>query len=203
MGETSSARKRSTELKLRRVAGTLEGLQHVGDDGVSEALGESADGGAVFLDEAGDVLGGLELFAVAEGIVLVEDVAIACGEDDLSGDGEEIAGSLAAGGVVGKRRDGLAEDGAGEGGVWIGGSGIEDVKPGARIELAYGGLSEDHLRMISGDAGGEDGDSNGPKGGREVRGGPGDVVTATGKGEEEGKAGESHSLVHCRTQPRC
>ena len=65
------------------------------------------DGGGVFLDEAAEVLGGLVLLAVDDGVVLVEDVAVVGGEDDLGGDGDEIAGGLAGGGVVGEGSDGL------------------------------------------------------------------------------------------------
>ena len=80
--------------------------------GLGEVAGDAVDGGSVFLDEAAEVLGGLVLFVEGDGVVAVEDVAVVGGEQNFGGDGDEIAGGLAAGGVVGERRDGLREDGA-------------------------------------------------------------------------------------------
>ena len=102
----------------------LEGLQHIADDGVGELAGYAADGVPVLLDEAAEVLGGLELLAVEDGGVAVEDVAVVGGEDDFGGDGDEIAGGFAGGSVVGEGGDGLGEDGAVKGGVGVGGVGV-------------------------------------------------------------------------------
>ena len=121
-GVAISAMKRSVEAKLRSCEGLrspLEGLQHIAYDGVGELAGDALDGVTVLLDEAAEVLGGLELLAVEDGVVAVEDVAVVGGEDDFGGDGDEVAGGLAGGGVVGEGGDGLGEDGAVEGGVGV------------------------------------------------------------------------------------
>ena len=94
---------------------------------MGELAGYAPDGVTVLLDEAAEVLGGLELLAVEDGVVAVEDVAVVGGEDDFGGDGDEIAGGLTGGGVVGEGGDGLGEDGAVKGGVGVGGVGVDDL----------------------------------------------------------------------------
>ncbi len=63
-------------------------------------MGYAFGGVTVLLDEAVEILGGLELFAVEDGVVAVEDVAVVGCEEDFGGDGDEVAGGLAGGGVV-------------------------------------------------------------------------------------------------------
>ena len=140
------------------------------------------DGGGVFLDEAAEVFGGLVLVAEGDGVVLVEDAAVVGGEDDLGGDGDEIAGGLAGGGVVGEGGDGLGEDGAAEGGVGAGGVGVEDAVVGAGVELADDGLGEGHFGVVGLGFGGEDGDGEGADVRGDVGGRAGLVVAASGEG---------------------
>ena len=140
----------------------------------------AGDGGGTFLDKAAEVLGGLVLLAVGDGVVVVEDVAVAGGEDDVGGDGDEVAGGLTGGGVVGEGRDGLGEDGAVEGGVGVGVSALEDAVFGAGVELANDGLGEGHLGVVGLDVGGEDGDGEGADVCGDVGGGAGGVVAAAG-----------------------
>ena len=62
----------------------LEGLQHIADEPSGRNRGrlvETAAGSSWM--KAVKVLGGLVLLAEDEGVVLVEDVAVAGGEDDL------------------------------------------------------------------------------------------------------------------------
>src|SRR5580704_14670266 len=126
------------------------------------------DGVTVLLDEAAEVLGGLELFSVEDGVVAVEDVAVVGGEGDFGGDGDEIAGGLTGGGVVGEGGDGLSEDGAVKGGVGGVGVGVEDAVFGAGVELADGGLGEGHFGAVGLGVGGEDGDGEGADVGGDV-----------------------------------
>jgi len=166
----------------RRLA--LEGLQEVADYGDGEGAGDAGDGGGAFLDEAAEVEGGLVLLVVEEVVVFVEDAAVVSGEDDPGGEGDEVAGGLAGGGVVGEGGDDFGEDGAVESGVGGGCVGLEDVIFGASVELADDGLGEGDFSVVGLDAGGEDGDSEGADVGRDLRCGAGLVVAAAGGGQE-------------------
>ena len=164
-------------------------MRHQKDSSISlttawaKSRATAVDGGGVFLDEAAEVLGGLVLLAEDEGVVAVEDVAVVGGEEDFGGDGDEIAGGLAGGGVVGEGAT-----------VWVrmvpwrvasasGGVGVEDVVSGAGVELADGGLGEGHLGVEGLGVGGEDGDGEGADAGGDVGGGAGGVVAAAGEQE--------------------
>ena len=177
-----------------------EGVEHVSDEGLGEVAGEAVDGGGVFLDGAGEVLGGLELLAPGEGLVAVEDVAVVGGEGDGGGDADEVAGGLAAGGVVGEGGDGFGEDGAAEGGVGgvggvVGGAGYggKDAVAGGGVEFADYGLREGDFGAEGLDAGGEDGDGDGSDVRGDVGGGACLVIAAAGCCEKE-KQGEAAHL---------
>ena len=113
-------------------------------------------------------------------------MAVAGGEDDGGGDGDEVAGGLAAVGVVGEGGDGLGEDGAVEGGVGVVGA-VEDLVVGAGVELGDGGLGVGHFGVEGLGAGGEDGDCEGADVGGDVSGGADLVVSAA---EEQGEGAE-------------
>ena len=167
-------------------------------DGVGELAGDAPDGVTVLLDEAAEVLGGLELFAVEDRVVAVEDVAVVGGEDDFGGDGDKIAGGLAGGGVVGEGGDGLGKDGAAEGGVGVGGFGgvgVEDLVVGAGVELADDGLGEVHLGAVGLGLCGKDGDRKSADVRWDVGGRAGLMVAASGEGskEKEREGAEVHA----------
>ena len=143
--------------------------------------------GDVFLEEAGEVLGGLVLLAVGEGVVLVEDAAVVCGEGDAGGDGDEVGRGLAGVGIVGEGGGGFAQDGAVEGGVGVGGVGGDDAVLGAGVELADDGLGEGGFGVEGLGLGGEDGDGEGAGVGGKVRGGAYGVVATAGCGRLRGR----------------
>ena len=113
----------------------------------------TVDGGGALLDEGAEVEGGLVLLVVEQVVVLVEDAAVAGGEDDLGGEGDEVAGGLAGGSVVGEGRGDLGEDGAVERSVGVGSGGVEDAVLGAGVELADDGLGEGDLSVVGLDLG--------------------------------------------------
>ncbi len=136
------------------------------------------------------------MLAEDDGVVLIEGVAVVGGEDDFGGDGDEIAGGLAAVGVVGERRDGLREDGAAEGGVGVGVVAVEDAVSGAGVELADGGLGEEHFCVEGLGFGGEDRDGESVDVGGDVSGGACLVVAAAGEADDEREGEkEAHAAV--------
>ena len=155
---------------------------------MGEVAGDAFDGVAVFLDEAGEVLGGLVLLAVKDRVVTIEDATVVCGEDNFGGDRDEIAGGLAGGGVVGEGGDGLGENGAAKSSVGVGGGRVEDLVFGAGVEFADGGLGEGHLSVEGLGVGGEDGYSEGADVGGDVSCGASLVIAASG--EDQGEAGK-------------
>jgi hypothetical protein len=177
----------------------LERLQHIAYYALGEVSCDAADGGGIFLDKSAKVLSGLILFAEDDGVVLVENVAVAGGEDDSGRDGDEVAGGLAAAGVVGEGSDGLREDGAVEGGVGVGVVVVEDDVFGAGVELADGGLGEGHLGVEGLGFGGEDGYGEGADIRGNVGRGAGLVVAATGEADDEREDKKAHAAVfYCR-----
>ena len=81
-----------------------------------------------------------------------------------------------------------------EGGVGVGGVGVEDAVLGAGVELADGGLREGHFGVEGLGAGGEDGDGEGADVGGNVGGGAGLMVAAAGEGREKKESEEAHRL---------
>jgi len=181
----------------------LEGFEHVAYERLSKVAGDAVDGGGVFLDEAAEVLGGLVLLMEGDGVVAVKGVTIMGGEQDFSGDGDEITGGLAAGGIVGEGSDGLGDDRTVEGGVGIGRAGVENAVVCAGVELADSSLGKCHLCVECLGLGGEDGDSEGADIAGNVRRGTGLMVAASGerKEEQQREKAESHaSYLYCRIE---
>ena len=167
----------------------LEGFEDVGYEGAGELAGEALDGGGILLDEAGQIGGGLVLLAEDVVVVFVEGFAVAAGEGDGSDHGDEEAGGLLVGGVVGEGRDGFFEDGSVEDGVGVAGGVGHDAEAGASGELAEDRLGEDHLCVIGLSVGGEDGHGERLDAGRQMGGGAEGVISATGDREERGGDG--------------
>ncbi len=161
----------------------LEAFEDVGDEGASEVAGEAFDGGGVFFEECGQVVGGLVLLAEDVVVVFVEDAAIAGDEGDGDVHGDEEAGGLLGLGVVGEGGDGLGEDGAAKDGVrsFSGDAGVigADAQAGAGCKFPNDGGRHDGFSAIGIGLGGEDGDGEGAGAGGQM-GGCAEGVVATG-----------------------
>src|ERR1700733_9846791 len=90
----------------------LETFQDVRDELAGEVAAEAFHCGGIFLNKSGQVAGGLILLAVGVVLVLVEDAAVAVFEGDGEDEGDEKAGGLLCGCVVGERSGILLEDGS-------------------------------------------------------------------------------------------
>ena len=166
----------------------LEAFEDVGDELAGEVAAEALDGGGVFLNEGGEIAGGLVLFAVGVVFVLVEDAAAAVFDGDGDDQGDEIAGGLLGGGVVSEWSGVLLEDYAVEDRVGIGLVGGDETKVGAGGELAEHGLSECDFGVVGVGLGGEERDGEGLEAGGEVGRRADGVIAAAGEGcEAEGK----------------
>ena len=158
---------------------SLERLQHIADDGAGEVLRQAADGSAILLNEAIQVLGGLILLAEGQRIILVEDVSVSGGKDDLGSYSDQIARCLAAGGIVGERRDRLCEDRAREMRVRICVRPIQNHELRAGVEFANDSLGKVDFGREVLDTRGKDGDVHGACARRQVGRRTGDMIAAS------------------------
>src|SRR5438105_8223914 len=215
-GVAMSARKRSTEAKLRS-AGVIssspciraippmtmrpswmghpggvvwteasERLQHIADHGVGEIAGEALHGGLILTNKPTEILCGLVLLTEGERVVAVKDSAVSRGKCDLHGDGYQIAGGLTGCGVVCKRHSGLRKDSPGKRGIRVGGGIGEDAVAGSGIQLPNDGTGEDKLRVVGLRLRGKDRNCQCPDVRRNVSGGSRSVIPATGEGKDDG-----------------